>query len=101
VLAANLPAMVIYGVGFGASFSGALRSMAPLAGPHQRAGLFAAVYLVGYLSFGVPVILAGLLITPLGLTTTVAGYGAVIVITAAAGLLAQSRGRLAVAIETS
>jgi hypothetical protein len=42
------------------------------------------VYLVGYLSFGVPVILAGLLITPLGLTTTVAAYGAVIVITAAA-----------------
>ena len=81
--------------------SGALRSMAPLAGPHQRAGLFAAVYLVGYVSFGVPVILAGLLITPLGLTTTVAGYGAAIVITAAAGLLAQSRGRLAVAIETS
>jgi MFS family permease len=105
VLTANLPAMVIGGViggvGFGASFSGALRSMAPLAGPHQRAGLFAAVYLVGYVSFGVPVILAGLLITPLGLTTTVAGYGAAVVITAAAGLLAQSRGRLAVAIETS
>jgi hypothetical protein len=72
VLTASLLAMVIGGViggvGFGASFSGALRSVAPLAAPHQRAGLFAAVYLVGYLSFGVPVILAGLLITPLGLT---------------------------------
>ncbi len=105
VLTANLPAMVIGGViggvGFGASFSGALRSVAPLAGPHQRAGLFAAVYLVGYLSFGVPVILAGLLITPLGLTTTVAGYGVAIVITSAAGLLVQSWGRLTVATETS
>ena len=70
--------------------------MAPLAGPHRRAGLFAAVYLVGYLSFGVPMILAGLLITPLGLTTTVAGYGTVVVITAAAGLLVQSCGRLTV-----
>src|SRR5258708_7856609 len=67
--------------------SGAPRSVAPLAGPHQRARLFAAVYLVGYLSFGVPVILAGLLITPLGLTTTGARYGTVIVITAAAGPL--------------
>ena len=105
VLTANLPAMVIGGViggvGFGASFSGALRSVAPLAGPHQRASLFAAVYLVGYLSFGVPVILAGLLITPLGLTTTVAGYGVAIVITSAAGLLVQSWGRLTVATETS
>jgi hypothetical protein len=44
------------------------------------------VYLVGYLSFGVPVILACLLITPLGLTTTAGGYDTAIVITAAAGL---------------
>ena len=79
-----------------------LRALGSPAGrPHQRAGLFAAVYLVGDLSFGVPVILAGLLITPLGLTATVAGYGAAVVITAAAGLLAQSRGRLTVATETT
>jgi MFS family permease len=45
---------LIGGVGFGASFSGALRSITPLVEMHQRAGLFAAVYLVAYLSFGVP-----------------------------------------------
>src|SRR5258708_36174788 len=50
--------------------SGAPRSVAPLAGPHQRARLFAAVYLVGYLSFGVPVILARLPIPPPALPTT-------------------------------
>ena len=103
VLTASLPTMVIGGViggvGFGASFSGGLRSVAPLAEAHQRAGLFAAVYLVAYLSFGIPAILAGLLITPVGLTTTVAGYGAAILITAAAGLLAQLRASLIAATE--
>ncbi|MEU5032514.1 hypothetical protein [Streptomyces milbemycinicus] len=82
---------LIGGVGFGASFSGALRTIAPLAQPHQRAGLFAAVYLVAYLSFGVPAIIAGLLIAPLGLLHTVLGYGVAVIATAALGLLAQYR----------
>ncbi|MFD3925664.1 MFS transporter [Streptomyces sp. NPDC058614] len=82
---------VIGGVGFGASFSGAIRAVAPLAQPHQRAGLFAAVYLVAYLSFGVPAIIAGLLIAPVGLLNTILGYGFVIIAAAVLGLIAQYR----------
>lgn len=82
---------VIGGVGFGASFSGAIRTIAPLVQPHQRAGLFAAIYLVAYLSFGVPVIIAGLLIAPVGLLGTVLGYGVAILVAATLGLLAQYR----------
>ena len=82
---------VIGGLGFGSSFSGALRTIAPLAEPHQRAGLFASVFLVAYLAFGVPAIIAGQLIALVGLLPTVIGYGVVILITAAIGLLAQSR----------
>ncbi|MDT0462176.1 MFS transporter [Streptomyces gibsoniae] len=82
---------IIGGIGFGASFSGAVRSVAPLVRPHERAGLFASVYLVAYLSFGVPAIIAGLLIAPLGLRTTVLGYGVVILATAALGLFTQYR----------
>jgi len=82
---------IVGGVGFGASFSGAVRTIAPLAQPHQRAGLFAAVYLVAYLSFGVPAIVAGLLIAPVGLLGTVLGYGVIILVTATVGLLAQHR----------
>ncbi|MEU9366819.1 MFS transporter [Streptomyces avermitilis] len=82
---------IIGGVGFGASFSGAIRTIAPLAQPHQRAGLFASVYLVAYLSFGVPAIIAGLLIAPAGLPATVLGYGVAILVIAALGLLAQHR----------
>jgi hypothetical protein len=82
---------LIGGVGFGASFSGALRAITPLVEMHQRAGLFAAVYLVAYLSFGVPAIVAGLLIGPAGLLATVLGYGVAIIFAASAGLAAQIR----------
>ncbi|WP_405878264.1 MFS transporter [Streptomyces sp. NBC_01136] len=82
---------IIGGVGFGASFSGAIRTIAPLAQPHQRAGLFASIYLVAYLSFGVPAIIAGLLIAPVGLQGTVLGYGVAILVVAALGLFAQYR----------
>ncbi|HEX4361812.1 MAG TPA: hypothetical protein VH141_30050 [Pseudonocardia sp.] len=79
---------IVGGVGFGASFSGALRTITPLAAPHQRAGLFAAVFLVAYLAFGIPAIVAGLLVGVVGLLNMVLGYG---VAAAAVGLLAQHR----------
>jgi MFS family permease len=82
---------VIGGVGFGASFSGAIRTIAPLVPPHQRAGLFASIYLVAYLSFGVPAIIAGLLIAPVGLQGTVLGYGVAILVAATLGLVTQYR----------
>jgi MFS family permease len=82
---------LIGGVGFGASFSGALRAITPLAEMHQRAGLFAAVYIVAYLSYGVPAIIAGLLVAPVGLLATVLGYSVAIILAASAGLAAQLR----------
>ncbi|MFJ1556175.1 MFS transporter [Streptomyces mirabilis] len=82
---------IIGGVGFGASFSGAIRIIAPLVQPHQRAGLFASIYLVAYLSFGVPAIVAGLLIAPVGLQGTVLGYGVAVLVAATVGLVAQYR----------
>jgi MFS family permease len=82
---------LIAGFGFGASFSGALRIIVPLAEPHQRAGLIAGIYVIAYLAFGVPSIIAGQLAAPYGLQHTVIGYGATIVVVAALGLAAQRR----------
>jgi MFS family permease len=82
---------VVGGVGFGGSFSGALRTISPLALPERRAGLFAAVYLVAYLAFGVPAIVAGFLVGPLGLFVTVLVFTGVIAVGAVAGLLVQTR----------
>jgi predicted MFS family arabinose efflux permease len=82
---------VVGGVGFGASFSGTLRILGPFAAPNQRAELFAAVFLVAYLSFGIPAIVLGQLVAPLGLLTTVIGFGAVTLVAAFVGVLVQLR----------
>jgi uncharacterized membrane protein len=63
-------------------------SITPLVEPHHGAGLFAAI---AYLAFGIPSIIAGLLVAPIGLLSTVLGHGVVIIVAAAAGLLAQTR----------
>lgn len=82
---------VVGGVGFGGSFSGALRAISPLARPQERAGLFAGVYLVAYLAFGVPAVVAGFLVGPLGLFATTLAYSAVIAVSAVWGVLLQVR----------
>ncbi|QDZ15176.1 MFS transporter [Humibacter ginsenosidimutans] len=82
---------VVAGVGFGAIFSGALRAVTPLVLPHERAGVFAAVFTVAYLSFGLPAMVSGLLIGWFGLTGTVVGFGVAVMLAAAVGLAAQMR----------
>ncbi len=94
IVARVLPLLVIGGliggVGWGSSYSGTLRMLSPLADPKQRAGLFAAVFTVAYLAFGVPVIVAGQLIPHAGLSSTAVGYSIAIVVVATTGLVAQS-----------
>jgi MFS family permease len=90
VLPLLLLGAVIGGVGWGSSYSGSLRTLSPLAEPDQRAGLFAALFTVAYLAFGLPVIIAGQLIARAGLLATAIGYCGVIALFATAGLVAQS-----------
>jgi MFS family permease len=67
-------ACLVAGTGFGAAFLGALRSVIQLAQPHERAALLSAVYVVSYLAFSLPALVAGLLITHEGLRDTSLGY---------------------------
>ncbi|WP_434697094.1 MFS transporter [Pseudomonas sp. Z1-14] len=83
---------LITGSGFGAGFLGALRSIMPLALPHERAGLMSAFYVLSYLAFSLPSLLAGNLTRTFGLIPTTDGYGAVLIVMAVgalAGLLRQ------------
>jgi MFS family permease len=80
---------IIAGVGFGASFSGALRIISPLAEAHQRAELFAAIYVVSYLSFSLPVVVAGLLVSTAGIMSTTVVYGGAVITAASVGLIWQ------------
>jgi hypothetical protein len=79
----------IAGVGFGASFTAALRLIFPLAPPHQRAGVVAVIYIISYVAFGVPIVIAGLLTESLGVVPTVIGYSAVTVLLALLSLGGQ------------
>lgn len=100
VHSASLPlffiATLIAGSGFGAGFLGALRSVVPLALPHERAGLMSAFYVLSYLAFCLPSLLAGNLIRSFGLIATTDGYGVVLILLslgALAGLLMQNAAR--------
>jgi hypothetical protein len=70
----------VAGTGFGAGFLGAFRTLAALAAPGERAELLASVFVVNYLSFSVPAVVAGLLVPRLGLAGTATGYGVVVVV---------------------
>lgn len=87
-LPAYLVALTIAGTGFGTCFYGVLRSVVPVVKPGERGELFAALFTLSYLAFGLPTVLAGVAVGLFGLTPTTLGYGAIIVVfSAAAGLL--------------
>ena len=93
-LPAYLVALPIAGTGFGPCFSGVLRSIVPTVRPDERGELFAALFTLSYLAFGLPTLLAGIAVGHYGLTATVLAYGILIVLfSAAAGLLRKFRTR--------
>jgi len=82
---------VIAGCGFGSGFLGAVRTLVPLALPHERAGLMSAYYVLSYLAFCLPALLAGHLARSFGLLATTDGYGVVLIVLAVAALLLSLR----------
>src|SRR3984957_5124355 len=93
IAASSLPLLwigaVVSGAGLGGAFTGTIRSLVPLVEAQERAGLFSAIYLVSYLTFGIPVIVAGLLLSSIGVTAIALIFGAVTVVAAAAGVVTQ------------
>ena len=78
----------IAGAGFGSGFQGSIRTVVPLAAPHQRAGLVSLLYVVSYLGLGVPAVLAGFgVVHGGGLIDTTRYYGAAVMALAALALL--------------
>jgi hypothetical protein len=71
------------GAGFGAGFQGGLRAIVAGAEPHQRAGVISVVYVISYLSMGLPAILAGALVVSSSLQQTAEELGAGVIVLAA------------------
>jgi MFS family permease len=83
--AAFLAGGAVAGAGVGTGFfAGAYRILTALASPGQRAGLVAAIWVVFYLAFSVPVVAAGVATTHFGLHQTAVVYCAALAVLAAA-----------------
>jgi hypothetical protein len=78
------------GVGTG-SFLGAYRILTALAGPGQRPGLVADIWIVLYLAFSVPVVAAGVATTHFGVRQTAEANSAALAAAAAGIFLFRSR----------
>jgi predicted MFS family arabinose efflux permease len=77
------------GMGFGAAFQGAIRSVVPLAAAHERAGVLSVAFVVSYISMGGPAVIAGYLVRQGGsLLTTAWEFGVVVMVLAALALIA-------------
>lgn len=78
-LPAYLIAAGVTGMGFGTAFSGVIASLAPRIPATERADTFAVIFLLAYLAFGVPAVIAGMLVGIVGLGAVCVGYGVVVI----------------------
>lgn len=77
---------LITGIGFGIGWLGVLRTLIGLASPNARAALIATIFVVAYLAFSVPAVIAGYLVTRIGLHDAALWYAAAVGVLAIAGL---------------
>ncbi|MDQ0771843.1 MFS family permease [Streptomyces aurantiacus] len=80
---------VVAGVGFGASALATFGTLARMAAPSERGELFSVAFVISYLSFSVPAVVAGIATTHIGLHETSVAYAATVAFLAALALLAQ------------
>ncbi len=73
-----LTGSIAAGAGFGAAFLGGLRSLVTAIPPASRASVMSAFYIAAYASLSIPAVLAGLVVTRLGLDETFELFGSVV-----------------------
>lgn len=86
-----LAATAITGMGFGTAFSGVVGSLAPRIPADARADTFAVIYVLAYLAFAVPAVVAGTLVGVFGLGTVCVGYGVIVIVLAMVALVLRVR----------
>jgi predicted MFS family arabinose efflux permease len=84
---------VVSGLGFGLAVLGAISTTTAGVAPAERAGLLSAAFVVGYLSFSVPAIVAGTAATSVGLEAVAEVYAAVCVVLALVAVVGVRRNR--------
>lgn len=92
-LPAYLIAAGVTGMGFGTAFSGVIASLAPRIPSTERADTFAVIFLLAYLAFGVPAVIAGMLVGVVGLGAVCVGYGVVVIALSVLALVFRVRSK--------
>jgi len=80
----------VAGIGFGAGFQGAVRTVIPSAAPHERAGTLSIIFIICYLAMGVPAVVAGSMLARHVNIIAVAQYFCAVIMALAAAALAGS-----------
>jgi MFS family permease len=78
---------VLAGIGFGAAALATFGTFARIAQPHERGALFAAAFVISYVAFSVPAVIAGFAGTAFGLRITAEVYALVVIAIAVAALV--------------
>lgn len=81
----------VTGAGFGTAFFGVVRALSPHIPATQRADVFAVIFLVSYLAFGVPTVVAGILVQLCGLHPVSYGYGTLVALLAGTACVLRVR----------
>jgi sugar phosphate permease len=83
-------ATAVAGIGFGAGFQGAIRTVVPFAAAHERAGVLSIIFVISYISMGLPAVIAGWMIARDGnIVATAQIYCAVLMALAFTALFAS------------
>ncbi|MGW1498100.1 MFS transporter [Streptomyces mirabilis] len=77
------------GVGFGGSALASFGTLARIAEPAERGELFAVAFVISYLAFSIPAVVAGIAATNVGLHETSVVYSAAVIAFSALALAAQ------------
>ena len=84
--------LALGGVGFGGGFQGSLKTVIPLVEAHERASVLSLFYIVCYIGFGLPTVVAGFLVVYAGgLPQTANEYSVAIILLALFALFGLRR----------
>ncbi|MGW2624462.1 MFS transporter [Micromonospora taraxaci] len=96
VMAESVPGffvgLALGGVGFGGGFQGSLKTITPLVEAHERSSVLSLLYIVCYVGFGLPTVIAGFLVVYAGgLPQTADEYSVAVILLALVALFGVRR----------
>ncbi|MGW0217704.1 MFS transporter [Micromonospora chokoriensis] len=96
VMAESVPGffvgLALGGVGFGGGFQGSLKTITPLVEAHERSSVLSLLYIVCYVGFGLPTVIAGFLVVYAGgLPQTADEYSVAVILVALVALFGVRR----------